>query len=416
MGPITLFDKSFLQSLSLDEAVWFDAFFMSVICPIFYVETLADLAKAHTNRTAEAGVRIIAEKTPELSGGPCPFHKKLAAQNLLGENIPMDGRIPREGGRYVAGGNQTGIVYEESPETKAFYRWRAERFLEVERLFAAGWRKMLEEANFTEIARGLRNLGVDGRSCTSLEQARAMAQEIVDASTRPFGPLEMAVRFFDIPQQYHATLIERWRGGGQPALSTFAPYAAYVLTVEMFFHISVAANLISAERPSNRTDVAYLFYLPFCMMFVSNDKLHRRTSRLFLRSNQQFVWGADLKTDLDRLNTHYSALPAVERERGVMRLARHPPIDGGYLTTVLWRRWMADTVFSRPDYASAMEGKGSRHLVKELRAFTEGETLAASQIPKSADDVEAMVIKRMVRRRKGSWHLVPKSVPDRTHE
>jgi hypothetical protein len=30
MGPITLFDKSFIQSLSLDEAVWFDKFFMPV--------------------------------------------------------------------------------------------------------------------------------------------------------------------------------------------------------------------------------------------------------------------------------------------------------------------------------------------------------------------------------------------------
>jgi hypothetical protein len=33
MGPITLFDKSLIQSLSLDEAVWFDKFFTSVACP-----------------------------------------------------------------------------------------------------------------------------------------------------------------------------------------------------------------------------------------------------------------------------------------------------------------------------------------------------------------------------------------------
>jgi hypothetical protein len=45
MGPVALFDKSFLQSLSLDDAVWFDHFFAPVICPIFFVETLADLKK-----------------------------------------------------------------------------------------------------------------------------------------------------------------------------------------------------------------------------------------------------------------------------------------------------------------------------------------------------------------------------------
>lgn len=59
MGPIALFDKSFIQSLSTDESVWFDQFFLPVVCPVFYVETLADLAKApRDGRTAEGEVRI----------------------------------------------------------------------------------------------------------------------------------------------------------------------------------------------------------------------------------------------------------------------------------------------------------------------------------------------------------------------
>lgn len=45
MGPIALFDKSFLQSLTVDESVWFDHFFLPVVSPLFFVETLADLAK-----------------------------------------------------------------------------------------------------------------------------------------------------------------------------------------------------------------------------------------------------------------------------------------------------------------------------------------------------------------------------------
>lgn len=54
MGPIALFDKSFLQSLNIDEAVWFDQFFIANISPLFYVETLADLDKEiRHGRTAE---------------------------------------------------------------------------------------------------------------------------------------------------------------------------------------------------------------------------------------------------------------------------------------------------------------------------------------------------------------------------
>ena len=45
MGPITLFDKSFLQSLKIDESVWFDHFFLTNVCPLFYGETLGGLGE-----------------------------------------------------------------------------------------------------------------------------------------------------------------------------------------------------------------------------------------------------------------------------------------------------------------------------------------------------------------------------------
>jgi len=107
MGPITLFDKSFLQFLSVDESVFFDRFFFPVICPVFYVETLADLEKVvRQGRTPEQEVGIIADKVPEMNGGPCAFHADLAAANLFGQSVPMDGRIPAAGGQAVKVGQQ----------------------------------------------------------------------------------------------------------------------------------------------------------------------------------------------------------------------------------------------------------------------------------------------------------------------
>ena len=44
-GPITIFDKSALQSLSLDEAALFGQFYRAVITPLFFVEALADLER-----------------------------------------------------------------------------------------------------------------------------------------------------------------------------------------------------------------------------------------------------------------------------------------------------------------------------------------------------------------------------------
>src|SRR3989304_136700 len=45
LGPITIYDKSTLESLSVDEAVWFSNFYRANITPLFFVETLADLEK-----------------------------------------------------------------------------------------------------------------------------------------------------------------------------------------------------------------------------------------------------------------------------------------------------------------------------------------------------------------------------------
>jgi len=137
VGPITLFDKSFLQSLSLDEAVWFDNFFTTNICPLFYVETLADLEKAvREGRTPEQEVGIIASKTPELHSSPNTFHGQLMMSNFFGHSIPMDGRIFKSGGHPVKADGKTGVVFDEPPGAMAFSRWQNGEFLEVERKFA----------------------------------------------------------------------------------------------------------------------------------------------------------------------------------------------------------------------------------------------------------------------------------------
>ena len=56
LGPITIFDKSALQALSLDEAVWFANFYLANSTPLFFVETLADLEKIDAKRRSSEQV------------------------------------------------------------------------------------------------------------------------------------------------------------------------------------------------------------------------------------------------------------------------------------------------------------------------------------------------------------------------
>jgi hypothetical protein len=64
--PSLIFDKSSLESLSLDEAVLLDNFYRSAITPLFFVECLADLEKEIKSKsTPEQLVRSLADRTPE---------------------------------------------------------------------------------------------------------------------------------------------------------------------------------------------------------------------------------------------------------------------------------------------------------------------------------------------------------------
>ena len=154
MGPITLFDKSFLQSLSLDESVWFDHFFLTNVAPIFYIETLADLNKpAREGRTPEQEVSIIADKFPDMHGNPCSHHTDLCISNLLGHSVPMTGQIPLSQGRLVRNARGPGAVFQQSSESEAFSRWQKNEFLEVERLYARSWRIALQNLKLPEVAK-----------------------------------------------------------------------------------------------------------------------------------------------------------------------------------------------------------------------------------------------------------------------
>lgn len=412
MSIITLFDKSFVQSLTVDESVWFERFFYPVVCPIFYVETLADLSKkARGDRTAEAEVRIIADKFPETSGSPCADHFRMAALNIVGVfQLPMDGRIPRSGGRSVSGGNRVGVVFDEAPEVAAFRRWKSQEFYEVERQFAAGWRAALNATDLTQIGAALRASGLNARSCKTLAEAKRLTDGLIQAADKAFDRLHFAVEFFGIGPQHHKRVIESWELAGKPPLHEYAPYAAFVLTVEVFFHVALAAGLISADRPSNRTDIAYLFYLPFCTAFISTDRLHMRTAPLFLRTDQEFVWGNDLKADLGRLDTHYkTTLSEADRERGLIGQISSPPSEGGYLVTELWKRHLGRKALDDRNVVEGMSAEARAKLFEELTAFTTGSPLEACK-ELGDDDIETVSVERRVAKRKGSWWLLPKDL------
>lgn len=416
MGPITLFDKSFLQSLSVDESAFFDNFFFAVTCPLFFIETLADLEKAvRLGRTPEQEVGIIATKVPEVTGAMSQHHSRIAVGNLMGLEVPMDGRVFVASGRPVTFEGNLGIVYDPPPEAEAFNRWQKGEFLEVERRYARIWRENLNSIDLLAVAAGMRAMGMDQQVCKSLDDAKSIAEAFIRRREHVPDQIRLALLLLGAPAEMQPVAVERWRNSGSPSLADYAPYSAYVLTVDIFFHVALGAGLLGASRPSNRIDIAYLYYLPFCHIFVSWDKLHRRCAPVFLRPDQNFIWGDDLKSDLAKLVERYSKLSEEEKEQGIMWFARRPPIDDAdCLVAKCWDRHLRKGWREQPlGPPIGRDPVADAKVVELLNRFSKAPTMPPGEVNVDPTDAGMVQVERRVHKHKGSFWQIPKHVADK---
>lgn len=412
MGPILLFDKSTLQSLSVDESVWLDTFYFPCITPLFFVETLADLEKEiQKGRSPEDVVGNLAEKTP-LGGGINVHHHTLSTNELLGRGFELRHVPVVAGGNAVPmrGGGQA-VVFGPPPETEARARWQKREFLEVERKFAQNWRNALSNLDLESVFRRGREVTKRFGRPKDLAAAKALAEEIMGKrDSRHVREILSSIR----PERLGRTVVERWHARGSPPIKTFAPFTAHVFLVDLVFCIALGADLIGRERPSNVIDVAYLYYLPFCMAFTSNDALHQRLAPLFLDNDQVFIPGQELKADLARLDSHYSQLPEEEKARGVMSFAHYPPTEGDFLVSRLWDKLM------RPEWRErAARPREPMPKDKEADLISQiNEVAGAAPLPQGQQDVHlepgAVLIERNIPMVRGKWRMLPPEVLRKT--
>lgn len=412
MGPITLFDKSFLQMLSTDEAVWFDHYFLGVVAPIFFVETLADLGKpARAGKTPEEEVAIIAAKTPEISGVPCHFHQELCIHDLLGHRVPMNSQVPVAGARQVRRAGQNGAVLEETPEARAFRRWKTGRFDELERFHARAWRAHLASIDLSRLQAAMRAVGVSPQTCKSLEQAKAYADEGVRALTKSVGRFAATLHSLQVPEDVRPVITERWKKAKKPGLHTFAPYAAHLLSIELFFRLAIGANLLGTSRPSHRADIAYLNYLPFCQVFVSEDHVHQRCAPLFLRPDQVFIRASNLKANLKTINEHFLAQPGALGQ-GIHRFAQTLPAGVTGVAYDLCARYAPGRLPGARREVDLTETAPEKtdNLRRTINDWVDAPEVARPQ-PVQDGELASFVIKRVVHSKRGSWFQIDPSIP-----
>ncbi len=199
---------------------------------------------------------------------------------------------------------------------------------------------------------------------------------------------------------------------GKPPIREFAPYFRYVYSVDLFFYLAIAADLISRVRPTgkadNKVDLAYLYYLPFCKVFTSGDNLHERMVPLFMRENQRFIKAPELKADLRKLDEHYSALPEEVKIRGLSSFADYPPTDTGFLVTRLWDLYFPNWRLKADKRELSKELQDVlMNLVKKIEH--ESRAINPERLP-TISEADYVQMQRSVMFRKGKWRRFPPEV------
>jgi hypothetical protein len=401
-GPILIFDKSALQALNLDESNWLDNFFLTNITPIFYTETLADLEKqVHSGRTPKEIVGNLAEKTPDMQSSPAAHHSKIVGSDLYGlETIVMDGRILRAGGRVVKLDGQSGVFFSRTKEEEALERWQRHEFLDLERQIAKAWRRELSNIDLGEIYQFFQKWFLIGKPKT-LAEVKALTDAFINGSPQD-ASLVFGMNLLGIPDGAQQEIMARWLFVGKPPVQKFAPYFHHVYSVDLFFNLAIAADLISRERPSNKIDLAYLYYLPFCHVFTSSDKLHERVVPLFLREDQSFVKGQELKAALRELDDYYSALPEDVKQSGLHKFADSPPETTAALIAGLWDKYLPDW---RAHKAQKKPPDQSKHkdLIMRINRIEKEAQSSDPSARISVEETKYVALMRNVSRKRGKW-------------
>lgn len=419
-GPVVIFDKSTLEGLSVDESVLFDHFYRANIPPIFFIECLADLEfeikrRKRMSGTPEQLVASLAERTPDSQSSVNMYHMRVLEEEMSGRFHLASalGRPLIAQGELVELGDSKGMIVRESQEEQAFRRWSRHEFFELERQIARGWRQMLARINLdTMSAQVLKALG-PWRRPTSLVDARALTDTIVDNLDAEWL-LRFGLDLFGVPGNRDLA-VSAWIAEGRKPLRQARPFFHHMLSIHIFFSLVLPAQLLKKVKPSHQVDLAYLYYLPFCSVLSSRDNFHVEVAPLFLRADQRFVHGDALKADLRQLNEHYLALPEEDRERGLHGFAPCPPDDPACLTTQLWDAYLpAWRTQSKPVDVPPEIQKALKELVDKFT--TQSRPVAEGGGVQDLSELGFFQITKQIKPAKGSYLRFSKEVILKNYE
>lgn len=298
MGPTLILDKSALQALSGKEVWRLRSHFSLNIPPILISEILGDLAKAKDPEQ----VIFLAKKLPAIDQYENEHYLKLCLGSLAGLKFDMRGLPVIAGGMPVTTkSGERGMFFDSTPEQIALLRWSSGDFNDSERLEAETWRGMIPKIDVDAYSDKLNKYYVVIPRAENFRELATSVDRLLCDSSLQEPLLNCLLDECGVPDLFRTLALSAWTLAGHPPLRSYAPYAFHCIRVLIVF-IGGIRNKLITNRASNRLDLEYCYYLPFCAGFVSRDLLHKGLSVALLGDDQDFVDVDELKTDLRRLD------------------------------------------------------------------------------------------------------------------
>lgn len=297
-----IFDKSAFQSLSRAEHAERLFTYQENIPPILLREILADLAKQCPEKSPDDAVRVLAGKFLGGGGVVNTDWRNLCFGHLTGwGHFEMVCRPVLDSALRVRepDGSIT-LFVGPTAENDAILRWAAAEFSERERRVAAGLRAKSAALSLDDLYGRLRHHHVLIPRPRRIDEIATIADGLLADDKLQWPVVDWLMSQLAFGRVHRFEIERRWLTLGRPRLASFAPYAHHCARVLLLLLVGMRHKVLS-ERRTNRVDAEYLFYSPFCQVFVSGDKLHRQLAPMVLREGQQFVWVADFKSEMQKL-------------------------------------------------------------------------------------------------------------------
>ena len=334
MGPVILLDKSAFQKCPRNLLPELFRHYSLVVPPILLKEILEDHAESPQQFFALAKRLDFIDVSINLS------YQRVLEGELLGHPVSMCGQ-PCMAARAINSAEGLLHVFSEAPEAEALRKWQKGAISLAEREAAIRWQTGSDgfdmegfKAKLRKTADGLPKFG--GNKHSALQHLVVFVDRLL-ALPDQLQFLELALLEFG--EEFRGSVRARWHEKKPASLQGFAPYAHYCLRLRYIFALALANGHISSDHNS-LLDLEYLYYLPFCQIFCSDDKkLHNVIQPALLRADQAFWDYVTFERALRETHFFFDQLSPDGVRKWLDRKGHYPPRGPSITRQMYARHW-----------------------------------------------------------------------------